>query len=884
MRDRTLWTSATLFLLGVAALAGAASAAHEPPALRLGDTVRPTGYEVELTLDPDAETFPGRVVIDLELSEATSVLWLHGKKLEIREASLDVAGIERSLSVLDGGDEMIGFELGEAVGPGRATLEVAYEGRLPEGEVAGLFRRQMGGEWYIFSQLEATDARRVFPCFDEPGFKVPFRVTLTVPEKHLAFSNTPVESEAGAGADMKTLRFQRTRPLPSYLLAFGVGPFDVVDAGRYGGKKTQIRIITPRGRAAEAAWAVESTGPILELLEEYFGTPYPYEKLDQIAVLNFGGAMENPGLITYGNGIILSKPEEDTVSRRRGYASICAHELAHMWFGDLVTMAWWDDTWLNESFATWMGNKTIVAWRPDWGLDVRTVRRRGRAMRADSLDTARRMRQPIESSHDIANAFDGITYAKGASVLAMFEGWVGEETMRRGVREFLARHADGNATGEDFLAALEGAGGREVSKAFASFLDQNGMPIVSARLDCEGEGPPRLELGQKRYLPAGSAASADRTWKVPVCVEFGAGDGVGRECTLLTEPQATMTLASATGCSAWVLPNDEMAGYYRVDYGEDLLGTLLEASGDHLSLAERVGVIDDLRAQVLAGLLPYGDALSRIPGLLEDRNRHIVRATVSIVNDVADDLVPPGLEVGFARFVRSMYGEQARALGWSVGPDDDDDTRLLRETLVPLVAEEGEDPDLVGQAKALAGKWLEDRAAVDADMVTDVLAVAARHGDEALWKKLYEQAKAAGDEKDRGRLLGGMGDFVDPDLVERNLEIALSDEFPVFEVFGLLFGALDEPTTRQMAFAHIKENFDAWVARLPEGYAGFMPRTAGFFCDEAAARDAEAFFRPRVSDLDGGPRSLDQTLEEVRLCAAKRETHLAGVAGFLEGY
>jgi alanyl aminopeptidase len=735
----------------------------------------------------------------------------------------------------------------------------------------------VGGEWYIFSQLEASDARRVFPCFDEPGFKVPFQVTLTVSDRQLAFHNTPVESESAAGEGMKTVRFRRTRPLPSYLLAFAVGPFDVVEAGRFGGKKTAIRIITPRGRAAEAAWAVESTGPILELLEEYFGAPYPYEKLDQIAVLNFGGAMENPGLITYGSGLILSKPEEDTVPRRRGYASVCAHELAHMWFGDLVTMAWWDDTWLNESFATWMANKTIQTWRPDWDIDVMTVRRRGRAMRSDSLDSARRMRQPIESSHDIANAFDGITYVKGASVLDMFEAWVGEETMRRGVRDYLARHADGNATGDDFLAALERAAGKEVSTAFASFLDQNGVPIVSARLDCAGEGPPRLALGQRRYLPAGSAAAAERTWRIPVCVEFGAGDGVGRECTLLSERQATMTLGSTAGCPEWVLPNDEMSGYYRVDYGEGLLGRLLEASGDRLSLAERVGVIDDLRAQVLAGLVPYGEALSWIPGLLEDRNRHIVGATVAIVDDVADDLVPAGLEDDFARFVRAMYGEQARTLGWAVGSGDDDDTRLLRETLVPLAADAGEDPELIGGAKALAGRWLEDRTVVDADMVSDVLAVAARHGDEALWQKLYEQARAASDEKDRRRLLGGMGGFTDPGLVRRNLGIALSDEFPVFEVFGLLFGALEEPATREMAFAHIKENFDGWVARLPEGYAGF-------FCDEAAALDAEAFFRPRVDDLEGAPRSLDQTLEVIRLCAAKRQTHLDSVAEFLQGF
>ncbi len=884
MIQRLLTTILLLSLSSPTVWADGSVTASDAPKLRLSGAVRPTGYEVELTLRPEADSFPGRVAIDLELREATRVIWLHGADLEIEQASLIAGGAERTVEVLDGGEGFLGFALDEAVGPGTARLEIGYRAKLPEEEVAGLFRRRVGGDWYIFSQMEAIEARKVFPCFDEPRFKVPFRMTLTVSREHLAFFNAPVESETAAKGGMKTLRFRRTRPLPSYLLAVAVGPFDVAFAGRFGSKKTPIRIIAPRGRAAEAAWAAESSGPILELLEEYFGIPYPYEKLDQIAVLNFGGAMENAGLITYDQELILSKPEDDTISRQRAYASVCAHEVAHMWFGDLVTMPWWDDLWLKESFATWMANKIVERWQPSWDIDVSTVRRRGGAMRSDSLDTARQIHQPIESSHDIANAFDGITYAKGASVLNMFEAWVGEEKLRQGVRDYLARHAGGSASADDFLAALARAGGRQVSEAFGSFLDQNGVPLVTAALDCEGEGPPKLSLRQQRYLPAGSTAEATRTWRIPVCVEYGAGGSTGRECTLLTEAEASMTLASAAACPDWVLPNSDMTGYYRVDYGRDLLDRLLSVAGDQLSLAERVGLIDDLRSQARAGRLTYGEALARLPGLLEDRNRHVVRATVSVVTDVSDDLVPKGMEGDFAGFVRAVYGDQARALGWAVRPGDDDDTRLLRSTLVELVADEGEDPALAAQAATLAGKWLADRAAVAADMAGDVLAVAAKHGDETLWKKLYEQAGTTGDEKDRGRLLRALAGFTDPALVARNLELALSDEFPVFEVLSLLFGALDEPATREMAFTHVQKNFDIWMARLPAGYRGFMPVTARFFCDEAKAREAEAFFRPRVKDMEGGPRELDQALESIRLCMAKRETHLASVASFLEGF
>lgn len=797
-------------VIGVAILGSfavcAIAAAPEPPRLRLPDTVHPTRYALHLTLRPDSESFSGEVEIALDLREPTSFFWLHGDRLEVEEAVLVTDSGRIAAKPTAGAGEFLGFALERAAGPGAARFVVRYRGQVGTDEVGGLIRRRLRDDWYLFSQLEATYARRVFPCFDEPGFKVPMQLSVTARLGQVVFSNTPVASETEAADGTKTVRFETTRPLPTYLLAVAVGPFEVVDAGTAGRNETPIRIITPRGETAKAAWAAEATGPILELLEDYFDLPYPFPKLDQIALPNFLGAMENPGLVTYDHGLLLRDPGQDTVRRQRGFAETCAHELAHMWFGDLVTLAWWDDTWLNESFATWMESKTIGRWKPEWRSEVSEVRQRGRAMDADSLTTARRVRQPIASHHDIRNAFDGITFNKGGAVLTMFESWLGEETFREGVRRYIRNHADGNATGDDFLAALGEVGGPDVTGAFASFLDQSGVPLVRVELSATADGKPGLSLSQRRYLPRGSTAPSAQRWTIPVCVEYGNGKSTGRRCTLMTGPTARIELETDR-VPGWVLPNSGMVGYYRVDYPGDLFDRLFERRM-LLTLPERIGLIDDMEALVAAGQFDYGDALARVPQLLKERDRHIIAATMGIASGVEEHLVPPELRPSYAHFVRKMYGKNARSLGWTVHPDDDDDTRLMRPRLLWLVAADGEDPPLAAEAATLARRWLEDRAAVHPDLVETVLAVAARNGDASLWKRFHDRARIEQDLEDRKRLLGAMGNFRDAALVERNLQLVLGDEFDFLESIRLLFGALAEPATRELAYAWVKENFD----------------------------------------------------------------------------
>jgi alanyl aminopeptidase len=337
---------------------------------------------------PDQDTFTGTVEIDLQFIRPARVLWLNADKLTLKEASLTVGSEKLAANIVTEPKDYVGFAFDHPVGPGAATLHGAYSGEVSRKNRGGLFQVKDGERWYVYSQFEPTMARQAFPCFDEPNYKVPWQLTVHVKKDHVALSNTPIVSEIDSGDGMKTVKFAETKPLPSYLVALSVGDLDLVDAGTAGKKNTRIRIVVPRGRGAEAQFAAETTPAILNLLEDYFGIPYPYDKLDEVAVPSFGGAMENAGQVSYSSSLILAKPENDSVQRQRMWMSVAAHELAHQWFGDLVTPAWWDDIWLNEGFADWMMNKIVGWYRPEWRWEAEALNATESAMEKDSLATA----------------------------------------------------------------------------------------------------------------------------------------------------------------------------------------------------------------------------------------------------------------------------------------------------------------------------------------------------------------------------------------------------------------------------------------------------------------------------------------------------------------
>jgi cytosol alanyl aminopeptidase len=860
-----------------------AGEAPNPPTLRLPhDVVRPLRYRVDLTIIPDQDKFTGSIDIDLRFDKSTSVLWLNADKLTVSEATL-TAGDERlAAKTVTEPKDYVGIAFEHPVGSGAATLHARYQGEISRKDLGGIFQVKDGNRWYVYSQFEPTQARRAFPCFDEPEYKVPWQLSLRVRKEDTALSNTPIISETDLRDGLKAVKFGETKPLPSYLVAMAVGTLDFVDAGTTGPKNTKVRIVVPHGRAAEARYAADTTPAILDLLEKYFGIPYPSEKLDEVAIPLMGGAMENPGLVTYGVSLILAKPDQDALSRQREWVWVSAHELAHQWVGDLVTTAWWDDIWLNEGFASWMANKIVNEYHPEWHPEVDALNSYEGAMYNDSLVSARKVRQPIESKDDINNAFDSITYNKGSALLNMFESYMGAGRFREGIRRYLIKYSWKNATSGEFLKSLASDDTNVVS-AFSSFLDQPGLPLVTAALDCGG-GRAKLNLSQRRFLPLGSQGSVDQTWGIPVCVRYPAGHGDARECDVLSQKSGQLPLSHAGGCPAWVEANSGAAGYYLVLYERDLLNALVKDDARVLTIPEKISIISDISSLTRNGKIPLGRALALVPSFAADSARGVITKTMDVAAGLDDNLVPKDLLPRYQNYLREVYGGRAHELGWKPKPEDNEDSRLLRSAVLNVAANQAEDPELITQAKNLALAWLDDHKAVDPDMVDVVLRTAARHGNRDLFDRMRAAAKKETQENLRGTLLFNLGYFRDPGVITTALPIVLTDEFDPRESLRIIIGAAQSRETRDFAYQFVKQNWDVLIAKLPTDWGSFLPYVVSGFCDAEHYQDVEAFFKDRSTKYTGGPRILTQVLERITLCAAYKKSQQADLTAFLAAY
>jgi alanyl aminopeptidase len=864
--------------------------AQQPPHLRLPDTVAPKSYRVHLTLDPNKDSFGGHIVIQIVVRQPANLIWLNGTDISISNASMKSNGQNISAKPVNGGTDFVGLQFDSQVPSGPAELDIQYTGTVRQHDSSGVFHMAENGNDYLFTQFESTDARGAFPCFDEPSYKVPWQLTLDVPKEYEAVTNTPIVKNATEG-DRKIYTFKETKPLPSYLIAFAVGQFDFVPAGYAGKNHIPVRIVTPKGHADEAKYAAEVTATILTRLEDYFGIPYPYEKSDQVAIPStFGfGAMENAGMVTYGQTILLANPQRDTVARQRECASVEAHELAHQWFGDLVTTAWWNDIWLNEAFASWMEQKILAEWKPEWHTRVEDVNSKLGAEAEDSLVSARKIRQEIKTKDDISNAFDAITYQKGAAVIGMFESWVGPQEFRKGVHAYLMRYAFRNATAPEFLDAISSATKKDVTQPFSTFLNQAGVPLVSVDLDC-GRSAPTLHIQQQRFLPLGSKGSAEQVWQIPVCIRYGTGDTGQSACELVSQPKVDWALKAKT-CPAWVQANDNAVGYYRVDYERSLLANLTKGAVDRrLSAAERVDFIGNARALAGAGKLSEGDALALVEIFHSDPERYVVEGALELALQPRLHLVPDDLKGNYQRFLQKSFGKRAHELGWVPKADEPDDVRLLRPTLVPDIATYGGDEGLANQGKALAEKWLEDRNSVDANMVTAVLDTAAYYGDKALFEKFLAQYKQSKDRQERERLLRALASFRDPAAIQAAEQAVLAGDIPMVQGGGylLLSAGRGSTKTRHMPFEFMRAHYDEILKDRPTGggfdFGGILPRVGQSYCD-AQSRDAlKDFFEPRVDKLTGAPRTLSQVLEGIDVCIAQKKAEQPSVEAFLRKY
>ena len=840
------------------------------PTLRLPRVFTPTAYEAKLVIDPSKPTFSGSIKIAGTVSQATEVVWLHGRHLTITNA--------HGLAVTPRGEDLL--EVRGAFQPGAATIELDYTGEVDDTNTAGVFEETVGKARYVYSQFEAIYARRAFPCLDEPDSKVPWQLTIVAPKGNIAVSNTPVESERDVDGAHEW-RFRQTKPLPSYLIAFGVGPFDVVDAGKTK-SGVPVRIIALQGRAADAAWAAQSTPRILDLLEEWFGIPYPYEKADMLAIpttVGFG-AMENPGLVTYSEAYILVDAAHPSWQRKMHYAVGAAHELAHQWFGDYVTTAWWDDIWLNEGFANWMEGKITAKFEPAWHYELEALRMRESALEADSIVTARQVRQPIETVDDILTAFDGITYDKGGSVLNMFEAYVGPETFRKGVREYLKAKAYGNATSADFVAAVSAAAGKDLGPAFSSFLDQPGEPEITATIDCKG-GPKteaKINLAQQRFVPTGSPQPPPgKPWIVPVCVAYDKAGKRAEACTLLDAPTGSIALAS---CPRWVMPNVDARGYYVAKLTAAQVAALRDEAWPLLSWTERRLVAETVTTAASRGTLPLVLALSFVPKMLAGGDRFTISDALSpLAFDrwVADDQRPK-----YEAWVRTTYGLAAAKLGFDPKPTDDLDAEETREALVSATAWDGRDPDLVKRAVELAGHWRDLPASIRKTVLGIAVDASPDIGAQVTRELAHEPDRAK-----RSEMISALANVRDPKRYQAALALMLDPKIDFRETMWMLYGG-DTDATRAVAQAFYRAHEAELLRRMPKDEtAGEVAGVAEIFtatCDPARRDDIAEYVTHHFGSLPGGERIVKQAIEGMDQCIASRKLVEPAVRGWLGGY
>jgi alanyl aminopeptidase len=859
----------------VAAVAATERGTASPPAFRLGDAASPTRYELHLAIDPRAADFSGEVAIELDVHRAAEVLWLNATALDIDKVTVTQEGREIPATIIAGGEDFIGLRAGFA--SGSARVRFAYRGKLDSLLVEGLFRQQEGGEWYVLSQFQAIAARRALPCFDEPGWKTPWRITIDAPAANVVVANTPQTSAAAIAERPGWLRhaFADTRPLPTYLVALAVGPFDVVDGGIAGANHTPLRYLTPKGRGREARYAAAVTPRLLARLEDYFGIPYPFIKLDSITIphLVTFGAMENAALITYGAELMLADAHEETPRFRELYASLAAHEMAHMWFGDLVTLAWWDDTWLNEAFASWMGSKVEYALQPAWDNGVQSGKSRHAALLADRLASARSIASPVENRNAIDDAFDDITYNKGEEVLAMFEAWIGPERFRAGVRAFLRKHSFGTATSEDFFRALgEAAGDSQAAvRGFKAFVSQPGAPLVDAALRCEGRA--ELEVRQQRFRPKGSRAP-ELEWTTPACFRYSVEGKEATHCAAIDKDTRKVELPVFESCPDWIVGNAGGRGHYVMRYEPALLRRIV-ARAASLPQAEAQALARDTLLQADAGLVPIESGFIVADAALAHESPNVRLAGEALLEGLRDDWLTAAQRKEKARIVARRLMPIARDLGWLPRPGDSDDLRELRPVVMRFAADRDEGAQLRAEARALALRWSADPASVDATVAPAALDVAGRFADAATFAKLESALLASENPRDRSRLLGALVRARDPPLRNRALALALATSAgkPRLDgrsAFTLLEKALRDDENRPAAFDYVRRNFAAVEAKLPKDTPSTLLIPMGRLCTPAH-RAAFAALGDRAPRYMSGALRHAQALESIDLCLAARK-------------
>lgn len=865
-----------------------AAAQEAIPTGRLPADVTPTAYTLDFIMDPDKAAYSAHEEIGVQLSKPRNVIWFHGKGIDVTSATLVLAdGHKLTLTYKQVNDDGVAsLSLPETVPPQKANIVIDFTNKYSTG-LAGAYKVKDNGDAYIFTQFEAIDARRAFPSFDEPAFKTPYTYSFTVPKGDKVVANTPVQAKTDVANGMVKWQFMPTRPLPTYLVAWAIGPLDIVTGkpvppDALHANPIPVYGVTVKGKGDMIRYAADHAGEIAATEEKYFGIAYPWRKLSLIAVPDFeAGAMENVGAITFRDSLLLMNPKTAPSWQKRAFWSVAAHEIGHMWTGDLVTVPWWNDIWLNEAFATWTATRTMVTLHPEWHPDMSALRSAQGAMGTDSLVSARAVRQPIENTGDIENAFDGITYEKGAAVIRMFEHYLGPDKFRKGMHDYLVKYSDGSADMDGFLSAISQSTGQNIAPAFKTFLNQAGLPLVEVSLE-KVNGKPTVHLVQSRYFPMGSSGDPQGTrWQIPVCMHYPVHGKTVKQCDMLTGASADVPLETKS-MPAWLMPNADGYGYYQWSLGKHGYAGLIKAFSK-LSPLEQMSMASSVGAAFGAGKIDTADAMRALAPLAHSRYADVATVPMGLIGYAREWLLTGKAKHGAEAYARMLYRHYHVSRDFRPGgAPKDANRRQFEASVASFLAYTGQDRQVKRAADAAAMRVLglnskgrqvgkPDFHAISPDFVPVALSIAVRDKGAPVFNAVEHAFQHAPDPFVRNTALGAMSNAIDPALSKRLRAMVLQPGvLRKNEMAQVLFSQISQPETRDVTWQWMQDNYAKLAEILPSQLVSQLPFVATVFCSDAKAQEVNGFFKDKLADHPGSQRITAEAMESAHLCDTKR--------------
>lgn len=850
---------------------------------RLSEDVRPDTYHVHVVPDLNRGIFRGEEIIEIELSRGRSVIQLHAAELELDRAeitprgepSIKTPGTPRrptfaaSRSPVEAVEftahptrETVEIKFPRSLPAGRYTLSIAYHGNLQK-RLRGLYAAQSGNRRYAFTQFEAADARRCFPCFDEPAMKARFTFSVTVRSGLTVVSNNPVRRSDHNTNGTTTWHFTQTPPLSTYLCALAVGELESEEQRHLG--TVPVRVWHVPGKANMATFALETAIASLQRLERYFDIPYPYDKLDLVAVPDFeAGAMENAGAVFFRETLLLVDPHTITVAEQKRVAEVIAHELAHMWFGNLVTMQWWDDLWLNEAFATWMAFKIIDEWQPEWRMWNNFEPHRSAALSMDALANTHPIYAEVANATQATENFDAITYEKGASVVRMLESYLGESKFRKGVRAYISANAEGNAVAADLWKALEKASGQPVEKIARAWIKQPGFPVVTFSRD-EEKNKAELSVRQERFKASPTtkiAGGGANSWPLPLVVKVPRGTRGSKTERALVQKVRDKIELSGSKVPDWYYGNASEGGFYRPLHDDECLAALTENFQDHLEPVERMGLAGHQWAIVRAGRAPLASFLSIVDACREEGEYEVLDTLVgplSFLDDQIVDAAGPECRAQLQTWLERTFGPARIELGWDADPDEPQARALRRSSIFKLVGVLAENRDVAEESATRLEAYLDDPTTLDPNLADSFVSIVAREGDYERFTKMRAAVETTRTPQERRRLQLSLADFRQTRAMEQGLAMSLTPEVPTQDVGFLLIRYLSNRVARPLAWAYIQKNWEAIAGRLPPMMASRLIEATALLQTKEHRKDVATFFKQHP--VDTAARALKLALE-----------------------